>query len=103
MSLTVSTCFCLSLSISPYPMGLLNVCYFHLLLLPVAHSPCKHHGVTEISLTVPYGCWLSLTVSLVWWSCSMSPIVSNGCWLPLTVSSGTMKLLVVSNCLFKYH
>ena len=39
-----------------------------------------------MSLTVSHGCWLSLIVSLVPWSCYMSITVSHVCCLSLTVS-----------------
>ena len=50
-------------------------------------------------LTVPYFCWLSLTVSQVPWSHCMSVTVSHGCWLPLTVSPSAMELLYFSHFL----
>ena len=77
-------------------------------------------------LTVFYGCWLSITVSLVLWSCwlcltvlcvtgclSQSLLVPWSCCKSLTVSIlflalshslfGSMELLHVSHCLFRFH
>ena len=52
-----------------------------------------------MSLTVPHGFWLSLTLSLVEWSCYMSLNVSRYCWLSLTVFPSAMELMHVSHCL----
>ena len=75
MSLTVSHCCLLSLTIHSGPWS----CY--------------------ISLTFPHSCFLSQTVSLVLRSCCISLTVYLFFWLYLTESPSAIELLHVSNCL----
>ena len=87
MSLTLSKCCLLSLTVFPCPMELLHVSNFLLwflsLSLPVLWSCC-------ISLTLSYSRLLSLTVYSV----------QGNCYISITISSSFMQFLRVSYRLF---
>ena len=98
MSLTVSYCCWLSLTVSPIPwtccmsLTLSYVCLQSLTICLVKLS-------FNMPLPVSNSCCLFLTVSPIQWSCCMVLTVSNCYWLPLTVSPSAMELLYVSHCL----
>ena len=98
MSLTVSHCCKLSLTVSPSPMEC------HWLLLVVSH--CLSNATELLDVSHIPECWVQ-------YSCCMFLTFFNGCWLSLAVSSSAMEvlrishyfslLIAVSHCLSKCH
>ena len=112
MSLTVSYCCLLSLNVAPSAMEFLNISHCLPWFLAVSHCGFGPKDGSK-SLTISNGCWMSLTVSQVPWSCCMSLTVSYNCWINLTasrvrwscfiffiVSYSCLLSLTVSHCLY---
>ena len=83
----------MSLTVYSSSKKLPHVSHCLLWLLAVSYRLWNCHRVAaclSLSLPVPWSCFMSLTVSYVF-------------WLSLTVSTIAMDLLHVSHCLFQFH
>ena len=54
--------------------------------LAVSHCISGPMELQHVSHCLLYGCWLSVTIFLVPWSCCMTLAVYYGCWVSFTVS-----------------
>ena len=96
---SISHCCLLSLTVSSSTIELLHVSHCLLLLSAVSHSVSQFHGVSEyLSLSPMIACCLSLPLQVLW-SCWRSLTLPYGCLLSLTVSSSSKEFMHVSHYL----